>query len=255
MRAILALFACALVSSASPAIDESRIVDLTHTFDEDTVHWPTAKPFRWEKDSWGRNAAGEWYASASFSASEHLGTHLDSPVHFAEGQTGTDGIAIERLIGPAVVIDVTKAAGANADYRLSPSDLKAWEQAHGTIPRGAIVIARTGWFRRWPDRKRYMGTAEPGNVRDLHFPGIHPDAARMLVERGVDGVGIDTASLDHGPSVDFQTHRILSAAGIYGLENLAAVDRLPPSGATIIALPMKIRNGTGGPVRVIAVLP
>jgi kynurenine formamidase len=100
-----------------------------------------------------------------------------------------------------------------------------------------------------------MGTDAPGDVRNLHFPGVSSEAARLFVERRVDGVGIDTASLDHGPSTDFRTHRILNGAGIYGLENLASLDGLPATGATLIALPVKIRNGTGGPVRVIAVLP
>jgi kynurenine formamidase len=237
------------------AIDETKMVDLTHAFDEKTIHWPTAKPFQWQKDAWGPSPGGYFYASASFAASEHLGTHIDSPIHFAEGQVTTDTVPLRQLVGPAVVIDVSTAALANADYLLSATDVTAWEKKNGRIQAGAIVLVRTGWAARWPDRVRYMGTNAPGDVQHLHFPGISPEAAKVLVTRRVDGVGIDTASLDHGPSTDFQTHRILGRAGIYGLENLEPLDRLPPKGATIIALPMKIRNGTGGPVRVIAVLP
>jgi kynurenine formamidase len=237
------------------AIDESKVIDLTHAFDEKTIHWPTAKPFQWQKDAWGPSPGGYFYASASFAASEHLGTHIDSPIHFAEGQATTDTIPLRQLIGPAVVIDISGSASANADYALSASDVGVWEKKNGRIPPRAIVLVKTGWASRWPDRARYMGTDAPGDVEHLHFPGISPEAAEILVERRVDGVGIDTASLDSGPSKDFQTHRILGRAGIYGLENLAALDGLPAKGATLIALPMKIRNGTGGPVRVIAVLP
>ena len=237
------------------AIDENKLVDLTHAFDEKTIHWPTAKPFQWQKDAWGPSPGGYFYASASFAASEHLGTHMDSPIHFAEGQATTDTVPLRQFVGPAVVIDMSASASANADYVLTAADVATWEKKNGRIPAGAIVLVKTGWASRWPDRTRYMGTDAPGDVEHLHFPGISPEAAKVLVERRVDGVGIDTASLDHGPSKDFQTHRILGRAGIYGLENLAPLDRLPAKGATLIALPMKIRNGTGGPVRVIAVLP
>jgi kynurenine formamidase len=252
--AALTLTLCFAVR-ATFAIDDGKLVDLTHTFDDKTIHWPTAKPFVWNRDAWGKAAGGYWYASASFQASEHLGTHIDSPIHFAEGRAATDAIALQRLVGPAAVIDISAACVKNHTYELSSGDVKKWESAHDQIPRGAIVLVRTGWAKFWPDRARYMGTATPGDVRNLRFPGISEDAARMLVDRGVDGVGIDTASLDHGPSKDFRTHRILNGAGIYGLENVADMERLPPAGATIIALPMKIRSGTGGPVRIVAVLP
>jgi kynurenine formamidase len=236
-------------------IEEYKLVDLTHTFDEKAVHWPTAKPFRWHKDAWGRTPGGEWYASASFEASEHLGTHIDSPLHFAEGQAATDQLALPQLIGPAAVLDISRACAAYKDYLLSRADVEGWEKINGRIPAGAIVLVRTGWSAFWPDRKRYLGSDTPGDVKHLHFPGISPEAAKVLVDRRVDGVGIDTASLDHGPSTDFRTHRILNGAGIYGLENVANLDRLPAAGATVIALPIKIRSGTGGPVRVMAILP
>jgi kynurenine formamidase len=252
--AIALMASGAAIGSAAP-IDEGKLVDLTHTFSEDTIHWPTASPFRWQKDAWGPSPGGYWYASASFAASEHLGTHIDSPIHFAEGQATTDAVPLRKLVGPAVVIDIAGKAAANRDYVLSTADVLAWEEKHERIPAGTIVLVRTGWAAFWPDRERYMGTAAPGDVEHLHFPGISEEAAELLVQRGVDGVGIDTASLDHGPSKEFRSHRILARAGIYGLENLAGLDRLPARGVTVIALPVKIRNGTGGPVRVIAVLP
>ena len=244
-----------LICMAAHAIDDAKLIDLTHTFDDKTVYWPTAKPFVWNKEAWGPSTGGYWYASGSFEASEHLGTHIDSPIHFAEKQATTDMLQVRQLVGPAAVIDITKAAAANADYQLSRSDIEAWEKAHGRIAAGAIVLVRTGWSQFWPDRARYMGTSAPGDVKNLHFPGVSSDAAKLLVARRIDGIGIDTASLDHGPSTGFEAHRILNGAGIYGLENVTNLDRLPATGATLIALPMKIRNGTGGPVRIIAILP
>jgi kynurenine formamidase len=237
------------------AIDDSKLVDLTHAFDDKTIYWPTAKPFVWHKDAWGKAPGGYWYTSGSFEASEHLGTHIDSPIHFAEGQATTDTIPFSKLVGPAVVIDISRACAGNADYQLTPADVEEWEKANAKIVAGTIVLVRTGWSKFWPDRARYMGTAAPGDVHNLHFPGISPEAAKLLVTRKIDGVGIDTASLDYGKSTDFRTHRTLTAAGIYGLENIADLNRLPATGATLIALPMKIRNGTGGPVRIMAILP
>jgi kynurenine formamidase len=251
---MLAVWPASTLCGASP-IDESKLMDLTHTFNEKTIHWPTEEPFRWQKGAWGQSAGGYWYASARFASSEHLGTHVDSPIHFGEKQATTDSLPLTRLIGPAVVIDIAQSSAANRDYRMTTADVATWEKVNGRIPAGAIVIVRTGWAALWPDRTRYMGTAVAGDVRNLHFPGVSPEAAKLLVSRRIDGIGIDTASLDHGPSSTFEAHRILNGAGIYGLENLANLDRLPPSGATLIALPMKIGGGTGGPVRVIAILP
>ena len=233
-----------------------RALDLTYSFDEQTIYWPTDKSFQWEKTKWGLSPGGYWYASATYAASEHGGTHLDSPIHFGEAQATIDAIPLSRLIGPAVVIDCSAAAARDRDYRLSAADLDAWEAAHGAIPNGAIVLVRTGWGRFWPDKKQYMGSDVPGDTAHLHFPGIGKGAAQWLVtRRKIAGVGIDTASLDHGPSLDFIAHRLLNGAGLYGIENVANLDRVPVLGATAIALPMKIKGGSGGPVRLIAILP
>jgi len=235
----------------------SQVVDLTYSFDQNTIYWPTADGFKWTKDQWGPTPGGYFYASASYAASEHGGTHLDSPLHFAEGQQSTDEIPVTRLIAPAMVVDVTSACDKNRDYLVSANDITTWEGAHGRIPEGAIVLVWTGWGKYWPDPKHYLGTDEhgPAAVAKLHFPGISPEAARLLASRRVSGVGIDTASIDYGQSKDFQVHRILYAQNIYGLENVANLDRVPPIGALVIALPMKIKGGSGGPVRVVAVLP
>lgn len=170
------------------------------------------------------------------------------------GQT-TDQIPVSKLVGPAVVIDVREGAAKDRNYLLTAADIDRWEARHGRIPEGSIVLVRTGWERYWGDRKAYLGTDKPGDTANLHFPGISKEAAALLAARKVDAVGLDTPSLDHGPSKTFAAHRELAAANIYGLENVANLDRLPPTGATLIALPMKIAGGTGGPVRIIAVLP
>jgi len=238
------------------AIDESKVIDLTYNFDEATIYWPTAKGFHWEKDSWGESPGGYWYASGSYGASEHGGTHLDSPIHFGQGKATTDEIPLSRLIGPAVVIEIAQACAKDPDYRLRVEDITTWEKAHGRMPDGAIVLVHTGWGKFWPDKKRYLGSDTPGDTAHLHFPGISREAAEFLAtKRKIDGVGIDTASLDHGPSKDFIAHQILNGANIYGLENVANLERVPAAGATLIALPMKIKGGTGGPVRIIAILP
>jgi kynurenine formamidase len=248
----------AIPAGPTPApgpIDESKLVDLTYGFDANTIYWPTAKPFAWEKESWGPSSAGYWYSAARYGASEHGGTHLDAPIHFAEGRLTADQIPLSRLVAPAVVIDVTTAAARTADYQLTAGDIRSWEQANGVIPERAIVLVRSGWGRFWPDRKAFLGTDAAGDTANLHFPGIAREAAEFLMERRVAAVGIDTASIDHGPSRDFIAHRVLNAANIYALENVANLETLPATGATLIALPMKITGGSGGPVRIIAILP
>ncbi len=253
----LLLVAAAGLAQSRPAgaIDPRRVVDLTYPYEERTVYWPTAERFQWKKDAWGLSPGGYWYASASFCTSEHGGTHLDSPVHFAEGRWTTAEIPLERLIGPAVVVDIREACAKDRDYRMTAADVLAWEKRHGRIRQGEIVLVRTGWGKYWPDLKQYLGSDKRGDASGLSFPGLSQEAAALLVERKVSGVGIDTASLDYGRSTDFIAHRILNAANIYGLENVAQLERVPSRGATLVALPMKIQGGSGGPVRIIAVLP
>ncbi len=253
-RILVGLTAAALAVTPA-AIDVSKVIDLTYSYDETTVYWPTAGSFRWEKEAWGPSAGGYWYASARLATSEHGGTHLDSPIHFAEGRWTTDQIPLARLIAPGVVVDVSAACARDPDYQASAGDLAGWEKRYGPIPAGVIVLVRTGWGKYWPDKRRYLGSDKPGDTANLHFPGVSRQAAELLAARRIAGLGIDTASIDHGPSKDFMTHRILNAAGIYGLENVANLEKLPPTGATLVALPMKIKGGSGGPVRIIAVLP
>ena len=233
-------------------------IDLSHDFSSETVYWPTAKPFKLDIVSAAVTPAGFYYAANDFSTSEHGGTHLDAPIHFAEGKHTTDQIPLDQLIGPAVVLDVVAHADADADYRLDVAALEEWERSHGRIPDGRIVLVRTGWSSRWPDKARYLGTAKtgPAGVAELHFPGIDSAAARWLAEeRRVKAVGIDTPSIDYGQSQTYDTHRILMGRNIPAFENVTNLERLPASGAFVVALPMKIKGGSGGPLRIVALVP
>ena len=180
------------------------------------------------------------------------------PIHFAKGRRTVDQIPLDQLTGPAVVVDVSTAAERDADYQIATADFERWEQVNGRIPDRAIVLLRTGFSGRWPDVLRYLGTSERGAaaVAQLHFPGLHPDAARWLVEnRSIDAIGIDTASIDRGQSTQYESHRILTEREIPAFENLTNLDRLPEVGAYVVALPMKIGGGSGGPLRAVAILP
>lgn len=253
---LLALLLTSLYAPSADALDDKKIVDLTYPFSAETHHWPTAKPFQLEKVAEGRTPAGFWYSSYNYSGSEHVGTHLDAPFHFAEGRWTTEKIPLDRTVGPGVVIDIRRRAEKNPDYLLQVDDVRAWEKLRGRIAPGSIVLIYSGWGRFWGDRKKYFGTDEPGNVADLHFPGLSKEAAEFLVKRrSIKAVGIDTPSIDHGPSKDFPVHQTLGAANVPIFENVAALDRLPPKGATVFAAPMKIKGGSGAPLRIFALLP
>jgi len=236
---------------------EGKWVDLSHDFSAQTIYWPTAKPFALEVVSAKRTPAGYYYAANNFSAAEHGGTHLDAPIHFAEGQWTTDQIPLERLIGEAIVVDVQSGADSSADYRVDLAAINRWEQEHGAIPSGSIVLFRTGWGRRWPDRAAYLGTsrAGPEAASDLHFPGIDSAAAQWMVDRKVKAVGIDAASIDYGQSRSFPTHQVLFASNVPAFENVANLELLPERGSLVIALPMKIKGGSGAPLRIVALVP
>lgn len=262
--ALLVVFACQSQDRPAPPPSDANPlasgtwVDLSHDFSEETIYWPTARPFTLDVVSAQRTEQGFYYAANDFSTSEHGGTHLDAPRHFADGKHTTDEIPLDRLIGPAVVIDVTAEAEADDDYRLDTTALAEWEREHGRIPDESIVLIRTGWSSRWPDKMRYLGTIKtgPAGVAELHFPGIDSSAARWLAkERRVRAVGIDTPSIDYGQSKTFDTHVILMGENIPAFENVNALDRLPATGAFVVALPMKIKGGSGGPLRIVAHLP
>lgn len=234
-----------------------RWIDLTHSFSEESIYWPTdTVGFVHEELAYGQTEGGWFYASYRFSGAEHGGTHLDAPIHFAEGRQASDEIPLSSLIGPAVVVDVSDHA--SPDYLISVEDLTNWEVAHGPIPEGAILLVRTGWDERYGDREAYLGTnlSGPEAVPELHFPGLAPEAARWLVDnRRIDAFGLDTPSIDYGQSTDFRSHVILYSENIPGFENVANLDQLPPVGSYVVALPMKIEGGSGGPLRIVAYVP
>lgn len=252
---VLMLGACAPERPASDGRRAERLVDLSHDYSADAIFWPTAEGFVLESVAAGRTPQGYYYAANNFSGAEHGGTHLDAPVHFAEGRWSVEQIPLDQLVGQAAVVDVSTKTAGDADYQVSVAELQAWEQAHGPMT-GLIVLIRTDFSKRWPDAARYLGTAERGEaaVAKLHFPGIHPEAARWLVEKRVRAVGIDTASVDYGQSTQFETHQVLYEQNIPGFENLTNLDQLPAAGAFIVALPMKIKGGSGAPLRAVAML-
>lgn len=254
-----ALLFAACASTPRPPVDlgNSEVVDLTYPFDEHTLYWPNAPSgFELKRLAYGRTPGGYFYSANSFCAPEHGGTHLDAPIHFAQGAPSADQIPVRQLIAPAAVIDVSAKAASDPDYRLKVSDVADWEARNGAIQPGMIVLLRTGWGARYPDRKRYFGDDTPGATDKLHFPSYSEDAARYLVSnRRVGALGVDTASIDYGQSKDFIVHQIANGAGVPGLENIANLDRLPERGAWVMALPMKIAGGSGGPLRIVALVP
>lgn len=260
MRVCLLFLAAALGASVGAQdldLSQYHIIDLTHSFDEQTVYWPTSpSDFELEVLAHGHSEAGFFYAANAFCSPEHGGTHLDAPIHFAEGRMTVDQIPLEEMIGPAVVINVSARAADDPDYRLSLEDVEAFEARHGRIEPGTIVLLRTDWSRFWPDRGAYFATDTPDDATTLRFPSYGEAAARLLVhDRQVAMLGVDTASIDFGQSTDFIVHRIAAEENIPGLENLTNLDQLPARGAHVIALPMKIGGGSGAPARVIALVP
>ena len=260
MIPVFVLLGAALAAHAQTPVPTvlGPALDLSHAFDADTIYWPTEEGFVLERGTEGMTDAGYYYAAHRMRLAEHGGTHLDAPRHFHEGGSTTERVPLERLIAPAVVVDVREACAKDADHAVTVADLARFEAAHGRIPDGAALLLATGFAERWPDRVSYLGTAERGSgaVAKLHFPGLDPAAARWLVtERKIAAVGLDTASIDPGQSKRFESHQILFAAEIPAFENLASLAALPATGATLIALPMKIAGGSGGPLRAVAILP
>ncbi|CAI2718710.1 cyclase family protein [Nitrospina watsonii] len=254
--AAVVLILAGACTHASPGPETPRWVDLTHPFDETTIYWPTSKPFALSTVHKGPAGGGYWYEANNFEAAEHGGTHIDAPVHFAKDRWAVDAIPLDRLIAPGIRVDVSGRVQDNADYLISRADFIEWEARHGRIEAGSIVLVRTGWEARWPDKKRYLGTDTTGDTANLHFPGFHEDAARFLTqERNVAAVGLDTASLDFGQSTEFKAHRVFGAANVPGFENLTQLGTLPVRGFRVIALPMKIGGGSGAPLRIIAEIP
>lgn len=240
-----------LAASILPLLAAARTLDLTYPIDEHTPCWPeSAAPFTSETLS---TIEKDGYFSKAFRMREHYGTHMDAPSHFVARHQSVDEIAPDRLHGEAIVMDISARAATDPDAMLESADIAAFEKQHGSVPAGAIVLLRTGWSARAADRNTYMNCDKEGRLR---FPGFGPEAARLLVERGAKGIGIDTLSIDRGLSQSFEVHHIALQAGLFALENLNdAIRDLPPRGAFLVALPLKLRGGSGGPVRIVAFVP
>ena len=256
----LLFFITITISSLSFAdgIFEGQWIDLTHEFSEEAIYWPTEEPFKKVTVFRGRTEAGFYYAAYKFCTAEHGGTHIDAPIHFFGERNTVEEIPIEQLVGPGVVIKISDKVLDDRNYQLLVKDILEWENTHGRITENSILLVDTGSAKYWPDRKQYMGTDERGKegVKKLKFPGIHPNAAKFLAtERKIKAVGIDTPSIDFGGSKLFQSHQILFEKNIPGFENVANLDKLPADGFMVIALPMKIKGGSGGPLRIVALIP
>src|SRR6266550_7605608 len=229
---------------------KTRVLDLSYAINDKLVPWPGDEKFF--EATVNASVEKNGYFTRSFWMLEHYGTHVDAPAHFPPGKTTVDQIPAKQLFGPAVVIDVRAESGKDADYQLATARIEDWEKEHGRIPEQAIVLLRTGWASRWPDVRKYRNQDEKGK---MHFPGFSAEAAKLLIERKVSGLGCDTLSVDHGASSDYSVHHLALGAGLYQLENLADLSELPETGAFLIVAPIKLEGGSGGPVRVFALLP
>jgi kynurenine formamidase len=229
---------------------KTHVIDLSYAINDKLVPWPGDE--KYFEAAVNATVEKNGYFTRSFWMLEHYGTHLDAPVHFLPGKATVDQIPAKALFGPAVVLDVQADAVENADFRLPAARVTDWERVHGTVPRGAIVLLRTGWASRWPDVKKYRNQDAHGK---MHFPGFSTEAAQILVERGVSGLGCDTLSADYGAAEDFAVHHVALGAGLYHLENLSDLSALPEAGAFLVVAPIKLEGGSGGPVRVFALLP
>ncbi len=244
--------------SSMAILKSGKWIDLTYDFDENTIYWPTNASFKHDTVFFGINDKGFFYSSGKYEAEEHGGTHLDAPIHFSEGKNAVEQISVDQLTGQGILIDISEKALKNRDYLVSVEDFKEWESAHGEIPDGSAILLYTGYGQFWNNREKYIGTALTGAeaVPELHFPGLHPDAANWLAkERKIKGIGLDTPSIDYGQSQDFLTHRILSEKEILIFENVANLDKIPAKDFYVVALPMKIGGGSGAPLRIVAFIP
>ena len=231
-------------------------IDLSYAFDSTTLYWPNnTDGFQHRVDAEGVTDLGYYYSSYTILTPEHGGTHLDAPIHFYENGETVDELMLSKLTGKAVVIDVSSQALENRDYLIDSTAILNWEAGHGKIPAQTMVLFRTGYGKFYPDREAYFGTSKIGAeaIPELHFPGIHPETALWLAKsRNVKAVGLDTPSLDYGQSKDFAAHQALMENQIPGFENVANLDQLPATGIYVVALPMKIKGGSGGPLRIIS---
>ncbi|MFN8658289.1 MAG: cyclase family protein [Candidatus Obscuribacterales bacterium] len=234
---------------APVAIDSNKLVDLTHVLSDGIPDFHgDMHAFKYKLKF---TVAKDGYADGQYDTPEHLGTHVDAPCHFATGAASIDKLPVSKLIVPCVVIDVRKETAANADYSLTVEKLKAFEK-NGRIPQGAAVLLLTGWSDRWTKPAAYRNADAKGT---MHFPGFSAEAADYLIERNVSYVGIDTLSTDPGNSTTYPVHHKVLTKGIYMIENLDALNKLPSRGALLVVGPLPVKGGTGCQARVFAILP
>jgi kynurenine formamidase len=231
------------------ASGKTRVLDLSYAINDKLVPWPGDT--RWFEAKVNATVEKNGYFTRSFWMLEHYGTHLDAPVHFPPGKTPVDQIPAKQFFGPAVVLDVRAEGAKNPDYQLPAARVEDWENKHGQIVEGAIVLLRTGWAARWPDARRYRNQDAQGR---MHFPGFSADSVKLLIKRKISGIGCDTMSADYGASEDFAVHHLALGAGLYQLENLADLSEVPEAGAFLVVAPIKLEGGSGGPVRVYALI-
>lgn len=254
IKTITLLFGLLFTLPFNAAAQSAKVLDLTYPFNRQTIYWPTERGFLLERFHYGLTKKGYFYSAYRFCAPEHGGTHVDAPRHFSEKGYTVAQIPVSDLMGKAVVIHVEHKVKNNRDYTISVEDIKAFEQQHGPLTNQNIVLFYTGWGQYWHNKLLYLGTNKFGDVKNLHFPGLSKEAAQYLVSKKVKGIGLDTPSLDPGVSQDFQAHQIILGANLYGIENIARLELLPPTGATLIVAPMKIERGSGAPTRVFALI-
>ena len=234
------------MSSLDAVFAADRLVDLTQPLGPDTVLWPGSTPF-------GAVVECDYDTHDSYSRElqlpEHSGTHVDAPAHFARDGLTTDRIPLASLVRPAVKLDVREQVAGQARYELDAGTIQALEAVDGLIPAGAAVLVHTGWEERRDDPIAYAGDDE------LAFPGLARSAARLLVERGVSGLGIDTLGVDPGHARGFPVHRITLPGGLWHVEGLVNLERVPVRGAWIVVGALPLVAGSGAPARVFAILP
>ncbi len=246
--AVVLFAGAAGAESLRKTVTASRVVDLTHPMHDAMAYWPGGVPFKLTR----LVDYDKGYRLHKFEMGENTGTHVDAPGHFVKGKRAIDELPLADLVVPAVVIDARAAVAADPDYRLGAADVEAWEARHGRVPAGALAILNTGWYKRFDRPARYANMDANGV---MHFPGYGADAARLLAARGVAGIGIDTLSIDHGPSKDFAAHLVMLGANRYQIENLANLDALPATGAVAIVGVLPVRGGSQAQARVLALLP
>lgn len=230
---------------------KTRVIDLTYAISDKLPGWPGGKEPAFSASVLA-TVPEQGYFARKFSMVEHYGTHMDAPQHFAPQRYSLEQIPARQFFGPAVVIDVRSEVAKDSDYRLPVEAVRQWEEKHGRIPEGAIVLLNTGWASRWPDAARYSNMDSKGV---MHYPAYSAEAAKVLLERKVSGLGIDTYGIDYGPSRTYDVHHLVLEADVYALENLSDLSGIPESGAYIVAAPIKLEGGSGGPCRVFAILP